>query len=65
MTKVDGTTNIYYCEININKYANIIFNNGSAQTMDISLVGVDNNSLFELSTMSGAKYNVSITPYNG
>ena len=65
MTKVDGTTNIYYCEININKYANIIFNNGSAQTVDISLVGVDNNSLFELSTMSGAKYNVSITPYNG
>ncbi|MDY2575323.1 MAG: starch-binding protein [Bacilli bacterium] len=65
MTLVDGTTNIYYCEININKYASIIFNNGSAQTVDISLVGVDNNSIFELTNMSGAKYNVSISPYNG
>ena len=64
MTLVDSEKRLYKAEIDTGKYMNLIFNNGSEQTVDISLIGVENNTLFEINGKDGDKYNVKTSLYS-
>ena len=46
---------IYKTTVERNKYTNIIFNNGSSQTVDLTLSNIDNEGFYTTS-QSGGKY---------
>ncbi len=63
MTKTDKQSNEGYdiYKISVNSGVNVIFNNGSTQTVDIN--NAQANTCYKLSTMSNGKYNVTSYVY--
>lgn len=44
---------VYKCTLETGKYTNIIFNNGSAQTVDLTLSNINNEGFYTTTTSSG------------
>lgn len=62
MTQVEGE--YYSYKLDTSLYSNVIFNNGSGtQTVDISLSGVEDNTLFTLNSNSSGKWTCTTNIY--